>query len=252
MIVSIWNLLLGGVFGILLGIGLVLLFGFCRRWLREHGRPPWFRIRSAVVWGAQEPTLDHVIGVSRHHIAESGLVCPVCGSVAANRGDYTNVRRMLINGIENEIVECQGEREVENERDVSCGAILAASPDTEHGDHLDEMGQVVSDGSYDPPDFWRFVRIGKEQAIREEFGEDAWVKKGPHGANELFVKPVEGSVAPPKTNKHDVLVGEDLQKELRRLAIEEQQKATEATTKITIVPPADADTVIVPTLPPKP
>ncbi len=243
------------LFGVILGFISVFLFKAARRWLREHGRPPWFRIRSAVVWGAQEPTLDNVIGVSRHHIAESGLVCPVCGSVAANRGDYKNVRRMLINGIENEIIECQGEREVENDRDVTCGAILAASPDTEHGDHLDSKGNVNSDGDNDPPAFWRFVRIGQEQAIREEFGEDAWVKRGPHGANELYAKPVEGSVAP-KSNKHDVLVGEDLQKELRRLAAEEQAKANaaaaEATTKRTVGPSKEDDTVIIPTLPPQP
>ena len=103
--------------------------------------------------------------VSRHHIAESGLVCPVCGNVTRKRADFSGIRRYrLTDGSASEGVVCKQDRFFpHNGTTRRCGAILLACPDTEHGDDL------VPDN----PEHYKFVRISQVQAIKEEHGDDA-------------------------------------------------------------------------------
>lgn len=197
-------------------------------WWRNQRKPPWARVRSVVTWGDQAGySKAQVLGVSRHHIAESGLVCPVCSETAAERADFSCVERMMVNGVENEVIECRGRRTVENDRDIACGTFLAASPDTEHGDHLNEFGEVVVDGEADRPEFFRFVRMSKSKALREKYGDDVSSETTEDGEEALSVEapPVEAEpVALPKTNKHDVLSGEELQKAISRAIDEENAR----------------------------
>jgi hypothetical protein len=107
--------------------------------------------------------------VSRHHLAEGGLQCPLCHTTI-QAGDFTGVRDYVVDGRVNEGVVCQGEREV-GDRVVACATILLASPDTEHGDHLGDDGQVDAKGE-DPPAYYTFVRTSSLQALREKWGVD--------------------------------------------------------------------------------
>jgi hypothetical protein len=117
-----------------------------RQWHYRHRLPP-----QAVIPGCDPlgdtPGEHNLYFVSRHDLAECGLRCPSCRAVPAERGDFAAVRRTQ----HGEAVQC------------SCGAWLAASPDTEHGDDL---------LPYDHQLFHTFVRISKAQALRERYGED--------------------------------------------------------------------------------
>lgn len=187
-----------------------------RRWRlrqQESGKVPWASIRAFSAWGSAAGNVKHaLVGVSRHDIAESGLICPVCHTLAAARGDFSRVRRTIINGDENEVIECFGRREVEDGREVACGTYLAASPDTEHGDHLDDKGNVVAQVQQEPPEHFRFVRVTKAQVVREQHGDDVMVAVDADGEEALVVsedqRPTER--IPRKTNKHDVLAGDEL------------------------------------------
>ncbi len=219
-----------------------------RRWVAGVRGVPWARVRAVSAWGASAGnTKHHVLGVSRHDIAESGLTCPVCRSLAADRGDFSRVQRMMINGTENEIVECLNIRDVENGRDVPCETFLAASPDTEHGDHLDRDGNVDCTGDYDPPEFYRFVRITKQQATAEKYGVDVWLadegdKESLLCSDELpTVRMVDPKVA--TTRKHDVLAGEVL-----RTAIQAELEKQVLTTCPPQVDPRLAETDKHPTI----
>lgn len=176
---------------------------------------PWASVRSFNVIGDTHGNND-IHFVSRHDIAECGLTCPNCGAIAAERGDFTGVRRALVNGTENEVVKCLGRVFAEME-DHPCPAWLAASPTTEHGDHLDAEGNVSTDASCDSPEFYKFKRAEPETVLREKYGLDLALPEEGVG-----MKIAEGSIVPIKpTNKHDVLMGEELhravQAELLRL-----------------------------------
>jgi hypothetical protein len=137
-------------------------------WSRLRGHTPWLpRGRALTLLGATHG--QHTTAfVSRHHLAAGGLMCPLCQTVVADAGDFSKVYRTIVDGRENECIVCTGEREV-GDRMMPCATLLLASPDTEHGDHLDGNGDVDAKG-IDPPSYYRFVRVGAEQALREKWG----------------------------------------------------------------------------------
>ncbi len=99
--------------------------------------------------------------VSRHAIAETGLVCPRCNNEAAPLGVFRRVERCRLG----EVVACEAQREVNDEL-VPCGALLLASPDTEHGDHLlwDQTPEAQREVL-----FYRFVRRAQAEAEADRF-----------------------------------------------------------------------------------
>lgn len=141
-------------------------------WLcRLMGEVPWARIRNFKVLGDNSDEHD-LFFVSRHEIAECGLTCPRCKTLVADRGDFSKVERSMVNGEENEVIKCFGMiRTPDDDEGIPCPLWLVASPDTEHGDHLDDAGEV--DGfSPCPPSYFRFKRIGAAQALREKYDVD--------------------------------------------------------------------------------
>jgi hypothetical protein len=146
-----------------------------RRWLADRGKAPLLpaKYHGRLGGTSGEKNGQHYCGfVSRHHLAEGGLDCPLCQWHIADAGDFSKVYRVAFDGRENECVVCPGEREVENGRRVACQAILLASPDTEHGDHLNDKGEVDAYAP-DPPEFFRFVRTDADAGLREKWGADA-------------------------------------------------------------------------------
>lgn len=224
---------------------------------REKGKVPWARVRAVNAWGDAGGFTKHLIlGVSRHHIAESGLNCPVCGNCAAERADYSRVQRMRVNGVENEVVECVGMREVENNTLVACGTFLLASPDTEHGDHLNNQGEIESNGRFDRPEFYKFKRITREDATKEEYDASVYLSKADTEDESLMVRRDSGPKdTVPTTYKHDVLVGEELQVALRaeiaKLASAQHDPLADTTPTIAI-DPKRADTRKLPIVTPPP
>lgn len=152
----------------------------CLRRRCPHSRAEWLsRLLGEVPWaGRSFATLGEghgysdVIFVSRHDIAEGGLTCPACRSSVAAHGDFTNVRRALVNGRENEVIRCTGKMAdpVRGERD--CGMWLVASPTTEHGDHLDKTtGEVITHGAF-PAEMFRFKRVSAREVLAQQWGMD--------------------------------------------------------------------------------
>lgn len=137
-------------------------------WDRLRGRTPWLpRMRQMSLLGSTHG--QHTTAfVSRHHLAEGGLNCPLCEARVADAGDFSQVYRTIVDGRENECIICPGEREI-GDRMVPCATILLASPDTEHGDHLNDAGVVDPNGA-DPPEYYRFRRCSADQALREKWG----------------------------------------------------------------------------------
>lgn len=180
-------------------------------WLaRAHGEVPWSRPRAFSFTNAQGGTqTDCVFLVSRHDIAECGLTCPLCSTIVADRADFSRVYRAIVDGQENEVIQCPGKRKVEDGREVNCRAWLVASPTTEHGDHLDDDGKVNTDGSADRPEFFKFKRITAARALREEWGvdieEDSVVAPQPIAEGEPV--PLAERI---KAKRHEVLMGEEL------------------------------------------
>jgi hypothetical protein len=216
-------------------LGLVLLnlrYGLIKKIFKSTSAVPWASTRAFKTLG-----MDHghttLMFVSRHDIAECGLTCPRCRTVVAERGDFSGVRRALVNGIENEVLKCPG-RVVVDDMDQPCPEWLAASPDTEHGDHLGPDGNVSVDPIHDQPEFYRFKRISPEQALREKYGVDIVPTEDQIGVQiaDDTVVPAE----PVKTNRHDVLAGEELQKAIQaELAKQDHEKVLAAE------PPAPID-----------
>ncbi len=171
---------------------------------------PWAAVRSFKALGTEHGHND-LMFVSRHDIAECGLTCPNCNTVAAERGDFSGVRRALVNGTENEVIKCPGRVIIEMDTEVPCPSWLAASPTTEHGDHLDADGKVSEDGSLDTPDFFRFKRITPEQALREKYGFDMGPTPEGMQIQDATVVPVEYQ----RGKKDDVLTGEALLKAIQ-------------------------------------
>jgi hypothetical protein len=209
-------------------------------WLaRLHGDVPWATPRSIATVASGHEGIGNNIFVSRHDIAESGLQCPLCRKEAVERGDFSKVYKMLVDGHENEVVQCPNRRTIQNDQEVDCKAWLIASPTTEHGDHLDDEGNVSSDGAMDKPEFFRFKRISAAQALREQWGVD--IEAAPEG--EIAVvepeMPLEERL---KSKRHEVLAGEEL-----RLAIARDfaaQAAACATTPPTGAPIRGDDTTV--------
>lgn len=169
---------------------------YCPNWLlRALGEVPWApglaRHMRAVGNEHLQPTHE-VYFVNRQEIAECGVACPKCTTEVAERGDFSRVMRAMVDGQENEVVKCQGVIDLgDGSKPRPCPAWLAASPNTEHGDHLTEG---------DPLEFYVFSRITAEQAMREKYGMD--IKPGIDG---LAVDPQarpEGSVP-----HDDVIIG---------------------------------------------
>ncbi len=158
------------------GIALVVLALSLKNWrrfylpnwlLRALGETPWApglaRHMRAVSNSSLQPTHE-VYFVPRQEIAECGLKCTKCGGDVAERGDFSQVLRSMVDGQENEVIKCRNMVDFGDGRPpVQCLAWLAASPNTEHGDELIEG---------DPPEFYRFNRITTAQALREKYGVD--------------------------------------------------------------------------------
>lgn len=106
--------------------------------------------------------------VSRHSIAETGLVCQRCRKQTTDRADYTKVAVYRFpSGQTNEGVRCDNQRTLGDGTEVLCGCINLASPDTEHGDNISmDKGLLSNEESL------KFRRIDRAQAVREEFGAD--------------------------------------------------------------------------------
>jgi hypothetical protein len=132
--------------------------------------------------------------VSRHHLAEGGVTCPICQTVIAS-GDFSGVKEYMVDGRANEGIVCQGEREV-GDRVVACAMILLASPDTEHGDHLDGAGKVDAKG-VDPPEYYTFVRASPLQALREKWGVNVADADSQSGTVDLKEAAPAGAAAAP-------------------------------------------------------
>lgn len=106
------------------------------------------------------PTRVHF--VSRHDIAETGLICPSCHNTVAPRASFDKIQRVrLSDGSVNEALFCPHTKEHDGHK-VPCGAILVASPDTEHGDHLSKHTEKN----------YTFRRKAADVAVREEHGAD--------------------------------------------------------------------------------
>lgn len=258
---NVFLYLLAIVAGVTVGWLLSAALREWRAYQREKGKVPWARVRAVNLWGDSSGFSKHnVLPVSRHHIAESGLNCPVCGNCAAERGDFSRVQRMRINGVENEVVECAGLREVENNMTVACGTYLAASPDTEHGDHLDANGNIDTDGNNDTPDFFRFKRITRQQATIEQYDADIFLTKPDTEDEALMIsntsEPLIIGTEPRTSRKHDVLMGEELQAAIRaecaRAAAEDIHDSLSDTTPTIAIDPKQADTRKLPIVTPPP
>lgn len=145
-------------------------------WLRwKLGlRPPWVNLPPLDPWSATEHGEHKMDAVSRHAIAETGLICPRCLNEICTQGDYTKVREGKIGKYRNEVVICDGTRHV-NDQKMQCGGILIASPDTEHGDDI--LWDKVQEKDREAL-FFRFRRIREEQMIKDKYGLDVTKKEG--------------------------------------------------------------------------
>ncbi len=130
----------------------------------------WVHIPPGDPWTANTHGKHHVEAVSRHAIAETGLVCTLCETEVCPRGDYSLVRNSRLG----EVVVCRGRREV-NDQVMPCGAFLVASPDTEHGDNLiwDKVPELERREK-----FFSFRRISEEKALKDQYGIDIKQTKG--------------------------------------------------------------------------
>lgn len=137
--------------------------------------PPWFHPDRVQL--EQESDDLHPVPASRHDIAESGLRCPLCGSLVAPAGDYSGVRRCWVDGHLHEVVKCQGKKTYADRGEMQCKALLVAHPDTEHGDHLADRRQEEIDGVRVDigglhPEWRVFRRRSAAAIVRERLGDD--------------------------------------------------------------------------------
>lgn len=147
-------------------------------------RAPWVNLPPLDPWSSTSHGEHKIEAISRHAIAEAGLVCPRCLTEVCARGDFTKVREGKIGAVRNEVIICDGTRDV-NGHEMPCGAILAASPDTEHGDnHL--WDRVPENQRADL--FFRFRRISEEDALKEKYGFDVSKKDEQMIANPASAK----------------------------------------------------------------
>lgn len=150
-------------------------------------RPAWVNLPPVDPWSSTEHGEHRIEAVSRHAIAETGLLCPRCLVEICARGDYTKVREGRVGAIRNEVILCDGTREV-NGHKKPCSAILTASPDTEHGDNVlwDKVPSEEREAL-----FFRFRRISEEQMLKEKYGFDV-IKKD----DQLTADPASAKTAP--------------------------------------------------------
>lgn len=193
----------GGLLAFGLAAGVLLLIQahfrrhvlrFCRPLLdgltRMRGEVPWLDREVQLLSGGHAQ--HQAIFVSRHHLAEGGLECPLCKETYPS-GDFGMVYRTMVDGRENEVIVCRGRRIIEDGREVPCGTLLVASPDTEHGDHLADDGTVDREGRHDPPEFYHFVRAPADQALREQWGVDARAGRDEHTVEVPDAKPKDAA-----------------------------------------------------------
>lgn len=138
-------------------------------WLgvKSNPWPIWLEVPAFEPWhaeGAAGHAAHNFEHVSRHAIAETGLVCPRCETLVAPRGDYTRVRASH----RGEVIRCHGQWEA-NDQVQPCPFYLFASPDTEHGDHI--LWDKVPKGQREKL-FYRFVRKDGADVVRETYGDD--------------------------------------------------------------------------------
>ena len=126
--------------------------------------PPWMEVPPNDPWSSKEAGKHDFEAVSRHAIAEAGLICPVCGTQVCERGDFSLVKRSRLG----EVVRCNGQRQLQDDV-VPCGKYLVASPDTEHGDHL-KYDAVPVEARLET--FFYFVRVSEQKAVEEKYGDD--------------------------------------------------------------------------------
>lgn len=141
--------------------------------------PLWIAIPATDPLSAETHGEHRVEFVSRHAIAEAGLICPVCGTEVAPLGDYIMVRHCRLG----DVIKCNGKRQLQD-AEVTCGAYLVASPDTEHGDHI-LYDKVPGNERFEL--FYRFVRVSEGDAVRLKYGED--LRKDEYG--NLIATPTE-------------------------------------------------------------
>ncbi len=127
--------------------------------------PLWIAVPATDPFTATTHGEHHVEFVSRHAIAETGLRCPSCQTEVSPIGDYTMVRHSRLG----DVIKCNGKRIIQDEEYV-CGMFLAASPDTEHGDHL-IYDKTPKEDRFEL--FYRFVRISEGDAAKLRYGPDA-------------------------------------------------------------------------------
>lgn len=239
-----------GLLGFVMGFFAIYVISYASKrmrmapnWLiRMSGGIPWASPKHMSSVAGGHAGYGDTIFVSRHDLAECGLTCPLCRNVAAERGDFSKVMRAIVDGQENEVLQCPAKRIVEEGREVNCGTWLIASPDTEHGDHLGDEGEVVADGSADRPEFFRFKRITAAQALREQWGMDIVSEDAvPLSA----VDAPSGEVVPLgerlKSKRHEVLAGEELREKMfADFAVEEEslKAAAAAAAAAAPAPPA--------------
>ncbi len=151
-------------------------------------RPPWITLPAMDPWNAPGHCEHKFEGISRHVIAETGIICPRCLNQVCVRGDYTQVREGKVGATRNEVIVCNNQRQV-NDSKQHCGAILMASPDTEHGDNI--LWDKVQ-----PKDrealFFRFRRVSEEQALKEKYGFDV----SAYEDGQLKARPEEARLKP--------------------------------------------------------
>jgi len=158
-------------------------------WLRwKLGlRPAWVNLPPIDPWSSDQHGEHKIEAVSRHAIAETGLICPRCLGEVCRRGDYTKLREGKIGNYRNEVILCDGTRKV-NGHEVPCGGILLASPDTEHGDNIlwDQVKKEDREAL-----FFRFRRISEEQMLKEKYGFDITSTEGHMSADSADAKQIK-------------------------------------------------------------
>lgn len=139
--------------------------------------PLWIAVPAHDPFSSTTHGEQHIEFVSRHAIAETGLICPTCYNEVAPLGDYRLVRHCRLG----DVIKCNGTRHMQD-NEFTCGKFLVASPDTEHGDHLlyDKVPKADRAAL-----FHHFVRILEGDAARRKYGNDITLVDG-----EMIATPV--------------------------------------------------------------
>jgi hypothetical protein len=125
--------------------------------------PRWMEIPACDPLNSIDHGTHYVEFVSRHSIAETGLICPVCENEVAPCGDFSKVHMSRLG----ECIRCTGIRIANDEQHI-CNKFLIASPDTEHGD--DVVYDKTPTNKRDI--FYKFVRISPKAVLQRRYGGD--------------------------------------------------------------------------------